>query len=488
MAGVTVFPPPAGREASDREGPSERTATALYLASISLAGLVFYFAPPTALSLAGLLAFAALGGRRPRLALLPVVFSFPFYLRPRTYGELSFAPTECLLLALAVGMGACWLWSALPSLAFRRPAAGWAQPLAWRDVFALPALLFLLACLLSLSQAEHLREGLRSLRTVVVEPLLLYGLVLWAGGGQRQARRLVEALILAAVAICLIGFYQYFFTDQVITAEDVRRMKAFYGSPNNLGLFLGRVAPLSAALAVFCPRRRWLWAAATGVVLASILLTFSIGAWIGAAAGLLLVAWLAGGRARWVVIGLGSLSLVASVPLGRVERVASHFSLESGTNLLRLQLWQSAANMLRDHPLLGVGLDNFLYQYQRYGLGEVVWKEPSLSHPHNLVLDFWLSAGLLGLVAMLWLLGAFFWRATSLYRSSQGPLERALAVGAMGSMLDLVIHGTIDNSYFLLDLASIFWLSLGVVRLLERARAEAELEGERQGYAAESST
>ena len=42
------------------------------------------------------------------------------------------------------------------------------------------------------------------------------------------------------------------------------------------------------------------------------------------------------------------------------------------------------------------------------------------------------------------------------------PLERALAIGALGSMTDFLAHGMVDNSYFLPDMAIVFWLTLAV--------------------------
>jgi hypothetical protein len=34
--------------------------------------------------------------------------------------------------------------------------------------------------------------------------------------------------------------------------------------------------------------------------------------------------------------------------------------------------------------------------------------------------------------------------------------------GALGAMADLLVHGFIDNSYFLVDLACVFWLCLAL--------------------------
>jgi hypothetical protein len=81
--------------------------------------------------------------------------------------------------------------------------------------------------------------------------------------------------------------------------------------------------------------------------------------------------------------------------------------------------------------------------------------EPNLSHPHNWVLHMWLEMGLLGLIAFLWLIVTFLRRAIQ---------QRGWVVaGALGAMADILVHGLIDNSYFLVDLAFLFWLILAVV-------------------------
>ena len=50
------------------------------------------------------------------------------------------------------------------------------------------------------------------------------------------------------------------------------------------------------------------------------------------------------------------------------------------------------------------------------------------------------------------------------------PLDRrALALGLMGSMVDFLAHGMVDASYFVIDLAFAFFLTLGVVQWLARS-------------------
>ena len=155
------------------------------------------------------------------------------------------------------------------------------------------------------------------------------------------------------------------------------------------------------------------------------------------------------------------------MPALRVGRLAARLDPTQGTTLGRLQVWQASLAMIGQQPLLGIGLDNFVYRYPSYVTPGVVM-EPNLSHPHNLILQLWLQLGLAGVVAMAWLLAVFVRRALPRARGSGPPAERALAAGALASMVDFVVHGAIDNSYFLVDMAFIFWLTLAAATADDR--------------------
>jgi len=213
------------------------------------------------------------------------------------------------------------------------------------------------------------------------------------------------------------------------------------------------------------------------------LLTFSKGALLlglPAALSLILILWLG----RWGVIAVGAAGVggLAALPLlSRLPRFASVLNLGSGTSFFRVKLWVSAWRMFLDHPLFGVGPDNFLYQYRsRYILPEA-WQEPNLSHPHNIALDYLSRLGLLGVACGLWLhLG--FWRAAiDTYRRLRSPMTNydllALCVGLMASVADMLAHGLVDHSFFLIDLAFVFCLTLALVQHLQRLAAEEGSDG-----------
>jgi len=123
--------------------------------------------------------------------------------------------------------------------------------------------------------------------------------------------------------------------------------------------------------------------------------------------------------------------------------------------------------MVRDHPLLGVGLDNFLYEYRTRYVMPTAWEEFNLSHPHNLVLDFWLRLGLPGLLWLGWILVLFFrrgWRVDRRLRSASGQ-DRLLTLGLMAGMVNFLAHGLVDAAFFLVDLSFVFMLMVALIQL-----------------------
>jgi O-antigen ligase len=142
------------------------------------------------------------------------------------------------------------------------------------------------------------------------------------------------------------------------------------------------------------------------------------------------------------------------------ERFASLLDPTQGTLFLRLRLWQAAWNMIQDHPWLGVGLDNFLYYYGDYILpGAEV--ERWLSHPHNLLLDFWLRLGVGGVVLLIAFLVGFFRRVCRIHRVSRRDGFYAGTMGFAAGMLAFVVHGSADSSYFVTELA--YWFMFALV-------------------------
>jgi O-antigen ligase len=182
-------------------------------------------------------------------------------------------------------------------------------------------------------------------------------------------------------------------------------------------------------------------------------------------ASLLFLAAMRGRRTFFAAVGLLLTVLVILVLLVGPGRLTSLLDTAEGTTFFRLQLWQSSWAMIQDYPILGVGLDNFLYHYRTRYVLPTAWEEFNLSHPHNLIADFWLRLGLPGLAVLIALLAAFFRQGWQTYKSRwRGSTESMVALGLMAGMVNFVAHGFVDNAYFLVDLSFTFMLMLALAQ------------------------
>ena len=457
--------------------------TAPLIATVLTAG-IFYYSPFLLLTLVSLAILFVLFYLRPDLALPLIAFFAPFYLLPRPLWDRAFSMVEiCTVLALFATT-----LRAIPSIrnsqfTIRSLLSTFRTPHSALD---LSVLAFTVISAAAMLVADVRGVATREFRVIVLEPALFYLLLrirlstpspdaAW-GGGQGVGWRIVDFFLIGAVIVALYGLSNLVTGQNLITAEGgVARIRSVFGSPNNLGLFLGRAIPIAAAIALLGRRRsrRILYSLALLPILAAAVLSFSRGALlfgIPAALGVVLLFW-GGRRAALALAGLAGAGLVALIPLSRNPRFANLFSTSSGTGFFRVNVWRSAWAMFTDHPVLGVGLDNFLYAYRgKYILPEA-WQEPNLPHAHNIFLDALTRTGLLGFAALIVMLVSFFALARNTLRRITDPDLRALAIGLIASMVNFLAHGLVDTGYWFVDLAFVFMMTLGLLAGISRFNA-----------------
>jgi O-antigen ligase len=191
------------------------------------------------------------------------------------------------------------------------------------------------------------------------------------------------------------------------------RLSGIFGADNlKLGLVIATLSPFALLPAARRGLLPWLIvAAALGVV---ILLAGARAAWLSFGLALVLTGLRHWG---WKRTGLGLLvggvlTVVAASNsdfLGpRIERSLEMLEMkEDGVDFAlsgRLVLWKTTVRIILDHPLTGVGTDNFQQAYRAYAAPDDQFVEhglPGAFHAHQIVLEVLSETGLVGL--LLWL-------------------------------------------------------------------------------------
>jgi hypothetical protein len=163
---------------------------------------------------------------------------------------------------------------------------------------------------------------------------------------------------------------------------------------------------------------------AFAVVIGAVILTGSRGAIVSAACGALLWVVLAvadrrvaRNHRRALLVGWGA---AVGVMLVVVLWGLSRGTLPTDSLRFRWSYWQASAEMIAEHPTVGVGRENFGRHYTRY---KSIESPEEVANPHNLLVQSASEWGVVGLVGMVVLLVGASVRLTT------APIRRTTAPG-----------------------------------------------------------
>lgn len=402
----------------------------------------------------------------PAAALGGVLAATPLIFRPVSVGFSSWTLLELALIAAAVGLGG--------RIALELFADRTLQPL--RDIVpAIPVLagaiiLVVLSAvsLTNLADEGHRDASVRAVRTVVLEPLVVIPLTLHV----LKRGRIVTSLGGLAAGLILAASWGFagLLTGSGVSADDVRRATGPYTHPNNLAFFLERATLLTAIPALLVPRYRRIGIVLLVVGCLATMSTFSRGALLGLPAGLVIALWLVNRLRAVALVGAAAVAAAGAFALLAGDRLFDRGG--EGAEPSRLVIWDGAERILRDFPLTGIGPDQFFVMYGLRYIEPAGWPERYTSHPHNLFLDFWSSLGIGGLVFAIFAVVLIAGRMRAIKREQPDGVataRRVLAVAGAAALTAGIVHGMVDNSFFLPDLAVLTWFA---IVLLSRSGSE----------------
>jgi putative inorganic carbon (HCO3(-)) transporter len=471
------------------------------------AGRLFHLNP--LISLPFLLAFAVLSWYRLSfaVALLPLAVPY-YYLEKPVYSHYEFELAE-------IALGVCVAIALIQALLYGKH---WQYWLSGRELrsrlgpFMLPIVIFVIAAAISVFIAYARRDALRAFREEVFDPLVYLLLALYCLRERQDVMRLLVALFATAAIIAIEGVAQYLFFKQTLMLDSDGRVHAIFGSANNIGLFFDYTLPIGLALVIIGRRvagnstgflRRWgarlLVLALLIPMLAVLYLSQSRGAWVAIAVAAVGIGLLAlRSRRLLIVTGLALLAVCAGVTAFFHQQIIDFFvqghvnAAGISTVTKRIYLWESAWRIIQRYPIFGVGMDNWLCYYSRNticvipSLHQHYWityvpgthiptgltEEPTLSHPHNIFLDVWVSIGIFGLLAFIALLVLFFWLFARVLKtvrtkgSEAHPDLEWMVIGVGAAMLAGLVQGQVDNAFLAQDMAFCFWMLVAALLLL----------------------
>ena len=125
----------------------------------------------------------------------------------------------------------------------------------------------------------------------------------------------------------------------------------------------------------------------------------------------------------------------------------------------RAILWSTATRIFREHPLLGIGPDNFRHVYGRY-LGLAAWD--ARVHANNSYIEVMAGMGVAGMAALLWLMVAAM-RAARVQLVSATAATLPLASASIAACLAIGAHALVDSFLTFTPTYTVFAIAGGLL-------------------------
>lgn len=389
-----------------------------------------------------------------------IIFSTPLYwLRFSLFG----IPTNVFEIVLYAGF-VFWLLFFYKS----RLKKFTARPFAvFRSSQAIVITLWLSLGLVSALMNPDVLSGLGYWRAFFVDGLLVYIMVTTS----RRYSLVEKALILTGGMVALVSLFS---ASGWHSASDGRWL-GWYGfdvsaSANYLSLFLAPILSLSVVGAI---KYQKAWRAISIVAaLAMAIALFGaqsrgavvalVGSLVLGGAYILVRHSSLGHKIKYKKFALVALAVVMVGIVFYFARPDFSASPDAGrvatSNNVRWEIWRTTFEIIKEKPLLGVGLGNYQNYFATLTQGRVNYEEfigPFALTAHNLFLHVWASMGGLALLVFVWWLYILF-RAS--YRMSAKEVAMPLVF-----LLAMLFYGLIDTPIFKNDLAILWWLAASLM-------------------------
>ena len=179
-------------------------------------------------------------------------------------------------------------------------------------------------------------------------------------------------------------------------------------------------------------------------------------------------------------VEMGTTDVTVEEAAGEVEALVLEDQLplpKPRFSISRWELWRVAVGMIRDHPFLGVGPDNFRMTY-----GSVIGVADAdrSYHSHNLYLEVFVSIGIAGGLVFLWLLVRLLSHLAPLWKRTE-KMDLAFWVGASAAAAAILVHGLVDYFLEFTPVIVMAWTTFGLIVAGERVNRETDAEGHSAG-------
>ena len=308
---------------------------------------------------------------------------------------------------------------------------------------------------------------------------------------KQKLRRLFNWLIAAAFVVTVYGLIQYFDTRYFPNPPEPgldpfiwrgafgTRIFSTFGNPNFFGDFLVVMSPVVLALLLM---KRQLHMLVLWLLIAfCVVTTYSKGAWLGFAAGLVFFAFFYvlffshsnKKRIRQILIVM-LIALMAVLGYG----LRKSLKQRSDSASFRVFTWLSTWEMMKTSPIIGTGIGTYYVTYPAWRRPQIFFIEAKhnteTDHSENEYIEVWYDEGIIGFGVFLLLLTSFLVMgyknlkafSTIDKHGSKHDIRAYYQLGLLTAVMSQLVHNFMCVSLRFVSSGVMLWLFIGLIGAL----------------------
>ncbi|MEI8349192.1 MAG: O-antigen ligase family protein [Candidatus Omnitrophota bacterium] len=257
--------------------------------------------------------------------------------------------------------------------------------------------------LVTLIHSSYFGESIKGFSRVPKYIFLYLALVELFKNDLKRLNRFFWIIMVVSAVTFINGVFQsifgfdFFRHNAIDGPTSLCRISSSFVHSNDFGSYIITVLPLTFLIfsSLISKRKRLALLPVSLLGFYCLLRTSSRGAWLGFLIAIIIYFFMYKKKIA-ILIPIIFIILIMFLPYG-FERVTSIFKTNQGTVWERTKLWQGAWGMIKEHPVLGLGVNTFSKNFPQYKPADY----PDLRYAHNSYLQMWAEIGLLGLIIFL---------------------------------------------------------------------------------------
>ena len=349
-----------------------------------------------------------------------------------------------------------------------------------RTAISKPLLFFFTLTVLSLVNSIDYRDSLKGGILRLVQFIFIFFIMAEEVRDKRHIRRIVLSIAFWLTLSSVDAIWQVFTGRDFIRHYrpvvniGLVRATASFKDANTFGIYLSAIAPLIFGLTLYYLRgmKKVLFVFVSLAGLAAIALTYSRPTLLAIYAALFFL-----GLIRKDKVLIGVLLIVTLIAPFILPASVKDWAKQVDYNPLRfmcnddrIAAYRNSLNMLKAHPIIGVGANTYMKNYKQYKEYPEYRNIVTLDYmyAHNNFLHMAAEIGLIGLGIFFWLLYKLFREYMNIYHFLNNDFLKTVLLSLSACLIAFLVNGLTESSLYYSRVAVLFWYLAGFSLSLKR--------------------